>query len=79
MQPNNIPSEALAETRSRFRVCGCVVCGECWGSGRVRVEGNYCDDLEACHDCDGCGISEECADCELQREMDFDNGGAANA
>ncbi len=57
------------ETRSRFRACGCIVCGECWGSGRSSgIE----DESSSCEGCDGSGISEECSDCEFEREMEAD-------
>ena len=69
---NKATSEQVTETRSRFRDCGCVVCGECWGSGRVMVRtGGYPEeDLEQCGECDGHGIVEECWRCEFDREMD---------
>lgn len=54
------------ETRGRFRDCGCVVCGECWGSGRVMELG----DLESCRECCGTGKSEECPNCEFDRDME---------
>jgi RecJ-like exonuclease len=40
--------------------CECCYCGDCDGTGRVRVEW----DLEPCSNCDGTGIVELCDRCE---------------
>lgn len=53
--------------------CRCVSCGSCNGSGHILVDmrGRYLgahrtddlDEMELCPDCEGSGISEECAAC----------------
>lgn len=53
------------------RVCRCVRCGECHGSGRVEVRtGGYPEtDIETCSECRGTGKSETCSGCELAKEL----------
>lgn len=46
--------------------CDCVSCGECNGSGRIRVkcEGFPEYEVVTCPDCRGTGVSEQCEICE---------------
>ena len=55
-------------------VCHCIRCGECMGSGSIRVD---CDgwpewDLETCETCGGDGVAELCDRCILLRDLDYD-------
>ncbi len=52
---------------SRVRPCGCIICGECHGAGRVRDSD---DDMESCERCQGSGIVEVCRECEREVEED---------
>jgi DnaJ-class molecular chaperone len=54
--------------------CTCIICGECHGSGTVRVD-DWSQpegfDLETCDECRGSGMSEICQECYDWREEQF--------
>lgn len=52
--------------------CHCVYCGDCGGSGQIRIPSfGYPEwDIESCSNCGGTGVVEMCVDCQDEYERE---------